>query len=336
MHSKRTHKLAASATPWDHLDDSELTSAQALVAAGHRSAYRFRHESFDGDADFFNSFERKTCPYCNSMELIKFGFDTSGIRRYRCKVCTKTFTPVTGTIFEEHKLPLPAWSDFLVQLFSFESINVITREDRRSETTIPYWIAKVFAVLEGIQDKMVLTGRVQIDETFYPVPIAEEVSVDGKRLRGLSRNKICIAVGCDDSGRSFYARAGFGKPSTKRAMEAYGLHIKNGSLLIHDMEKAHRKLVQELELKEEVHNSKLISRLDDSENPLREVNRLCFLLKRFLDSHSGFNRENLDGWLNLFSVIMNQPSEKMEKAAMVLNRAMDNFKTLRFRDFYRS
>jgi hypothetical protein len=145
---------------------------------------------------------------------------------------------------------------------------VITREDRRSETTIPYWIAKVFAVLEGIQDGVVLTGRVQIDETFYPVPIAEEVSVDGKRLRGLSRNKICIAVGCDDFGRSFYARAGLGKPSTKRAMEAYGPHIRNGSLLIHDMEKARRKLVQELELKEEVHNSKLISKLDDSKNPL--------------------------------------------------------------------
>jgi hypothetical protein len=64
------------------------------------------------------------------------------------------------------------------------------------------------------------------------------------------------------------------------------------------------------------------------------VNRLCYLLKRFLDSHSGFDRSDLDGWLNLFSVAMNPPEDKMKKAVFVLNRAMGNPKTLRFRDFY--
>jgi hypothetical protein len=160
------------------------------------------------------------------------------------------------------------------------------------------------------------------------------VTVDGKLLRGLSRNKICIAVGSDDSGHSYFARAGYGKPSVQMVMKAYPAHIEPGSLLVHDMEKAHRRLVKELGLKEEVYNSKLISKLDDDDNPLGDVNRLCYLVKRFLGSHSGFDRDNLDGWLNLFSVIMNPPVDKMEKAVLVLNRAMSNPKTLRFRDFY--
>ena len=74
--------------------------------------------------------------------------------------------------------------------------------------------------------------------------------------------------------------------------------------------------------------------LPDSQNPLREVNRPCFLVKLFLGSHSGFRRESMQGYLDVFSVIMNPPEEKMEKAATVLDLAMRNPKTLRFRKLY--
>ena len=334
MSGKKRRKTAPSATPWDDLGIENLTPAQALVHATHKSAYAFRHESFVGDIDFFNQFAKECCPRCGDSRISVHGYQASGMKRYLCGGCKKTFSPTTGTVFDNRKLPLPAWVDFLIQLFSFESINVMTREDRRSDTTIPYWIGKVFAVLGGIQDGMVLSGRVQIDEAFYPIPGKEAVMVDGKLLRGLSRNKICIAIGCDNSGHSFFRRAGFGKPSKKKVMEAYAPHIERGSLLIHDMEKAHRRLVEDLELKEEVYNSKLLVKLDDADNPLGDVNRLCYLVKRFLNSHSGFDRDDLDGWLNLFSVMMNPPVGKMEKVVLVLNRAMGNPKTLRFRDFY--
>lgn len=160
--------LAASATPWDDIDSSELTPAQALVAASHRSAYRFRHESFAGDADFFNGFSRCACPVCKGTRVVKYGFDATGVQRYRCNACSKTFTPVTGTIFEDRKLPLPAWADFLIQLFSFESISAMAREDKRGSTTIPYWLGKVFAVLDGVQDDVMLSGRVQIEKHTTP------------------------------------------------------------------------------------------------------------------------------------------------------------------------
>jgi hypothetical protein len=334
MGNKKRHRLAASGTPWDGLKGDDLTPAQALVTASHRSIYKFRHESFRGDADFFNGFSRDSCPLCGGTHISKRGFNAVGVQRYSCANCKKRFTPATGTIFEDHKLPLSAWVDFLLQAFSYESINAMTREDRRSETTLPYWMGKLFAVLEGIQDKSVLSGRVQIDETYYPVPVAETISVDGKKLRGLSRNKICIGIGCDDSGRSYFVQEGLGKTSGAKTFAAFGMHIAKGSLLVHDMEKGHRKLVDGLGLIDEPHNAKLLSKLDDKDNPLQKVNNLCFLVKLFLNRHSGFNRADLDGYLNLFSVIMNPPADKMEKAVLVLNRAMANLKTLRFREFY--
>lgn len=73
---------------------------------------------------------------------------------------------------------------------------------------------------------------------------------------------------------------------------------------------------------------------NNPENPLAAVNRLCYLLRLFLDSHTGFDRTRLGGYLDLFWVMMNPPRDKMEKAAFVLVRAMRNPKTLRYRDFY--
>ena len=100
------------------------------------------------------------------------------------------------------------------------------------------------------------------------------------------------------------------------------------------MENAHNRLIRELSLESEAYNSKEVSRLPDRDNPLRALNRLSSPVKEFLHRHSGFDRDDIDGWLDLFSVIMNPPDDKMEKAAMVLDRAMSNPKTVRYRDFY--
>ena len=118
-----------------------------------------------------------------------------------------------------------------------------------------------------------------------------------------------------------FANEGLGKTSGARTVAAFGGCVTLGSTLVHDMENGHNRLVRELGQRSERHNSKLI-------------NRLCCLLRLFLDSHSGFDRTMLDGYLDLFWVMMNPPADKMEKAAFVLDRAMRNPKELRCRDFY--
>lgn len=49
---------------------------------------------------------------------------------------------------------------------------------------------------------------------------------------------------------------------------------------------------------------------------------------------NGANRNGVQVYRRLFSVAMNPPSDKLEKAAFALDRAMRCPKTLRFRDFY--
>lgn len=334
MSGKKVRRAAASATPWDGIADHELEPSQRIVAASHRSAYAFRHEAFDGDIDFLNSYPRSECPRCGGPAS-KNGREASGLQRYRCASCGRTFTPATGTIFEGRKLPVPAWSDFLVQTFSYASVSLMTREDRRSDTTLPYWMAKLFSVLEGVQDETVLSGRVWIDETYVP-EVAGKLwrRPDGKLPRGISRNQLCIGVGVDDSGRSVCIYEGKGTATTAKTWEAFGSRIAPGSTLVHDMETAHNKLVKELRLKSEAHNGKALMGVPDKLNPMDPVNRVCFLLKTFLRSHSGFDRDDLQGYLDLFHIIVNEPDDKLEKAALVLDRAMRYPVSLRFREFY--
>ena len=218
----------------------------------------------------------------------------------------------------------------------FESMQGMTRSNRRSSTTVPYWFARLFAVLEGVQDATVLGGRVQIDETLYPLALADQPRMpDGSKIRGgCSKSKLRIGIGCDGHGSSIYRYEGLGETSGAETMRAFGSNIERGSTLAHDSENGHNRPVRELGLVDERYDAKEIKKLPDKENPLREVNRLCFLLKLFLDAHSGFDRGDIGGYLDLFSVMMNPPADKMEKAAMVLDRAMTTPKSLSFRDFY--
>lgn len=334
MDGKKRKRLSASATPWDDTPEDELEPSQVIVAASHKGIYAFRHERHVGDADFFNGYPREKCPYCGGS-LAKAGFNRAGVQRYGCKTCKRISTPVTGTIFDNVKLPVTAWVDFILQALSFESISSMTREDRRANTTTLYWMAKLFAVLDGIQGDTVLAGKVWIDEKYWPVASKDAVrTTEGKLLCGLSKNQICIAIGVDESDRSIFLHEGFGKPSKSRTWAAFGDHIAAGSTLLHDMEHSHAVLVDRLSLIDEQYNAKTLKGLSDDLNPLEPVNRLCHLADCFLRSHSGFDRANMQGYLDLLHVAMNPPKNKLEKVAMILDRAMCCPNTLRFRDFY--
>ena len=148
------------------------------------------------------------------------------------------------------------------------------------------------------------------------------------RKRGLSRNKLCAAIGCDGEGRSVFVSCGRGKTRRARAWEAYG------SQLSHDKERSHSVLVERLSWESVEYGAREISRMPDKENPLRSVNHLCFLLETFLNSHSGFDRDDLPGWLELFHAMMDGPADKIEKAAMVLGCALRIPKTLSDREFF--
>ena len=151
-------------------------------------------------------------------------------------------------------------------------------------------------------------------------------------LRGLSRNKICIGAAIDEDHNVLLLSEGFGKPSQKVSYEAFVDHISPNSTLIHDGEKSHKKLIADLSLIDEQHSTKETKSLEDFENPLDPVNHIHYLTKRFLYSHSGFDRSQIQDYLNLYSFILNPPFDKLEKVDKLLNLVFENPKLLRYRE----
>jgi hypothetical protein len=127
---------------------------------------------------------------------------------------------------------------------------------------------------------------------------------------------------------------GTGKPTQKKTFEAFKNHIKPGSTLIHDGESAHVKLVKELSLVSIAYASKDLKGLPDKDNPMNPVNRVHAILKMFLNAHSSFKRDDLQGYLNLFALVSNPPNNLLEKVELVIKSAFENPKSLRYRDYY--
>ena len=318
-------------TPWD--DSPRPTPVQRFIKVHYQTRYEERHQPLDetGEAEMINSFEPKHCPFCQSESFIKYGHDRNGINRYKC-VCGKSFKPTTGTIFDSRKIGICEWIEYCLNIFRYVSLNADSWNNRNAISTSKYWLEKLFLTLENSQSNVVLSGTVWLDETYYSLMLRDRIrDENGNLLRGLSRNQICIGVATDKKHTVCFFE-GFGKPSQKRSYETFKDHIASGSTLIHDKEKAHKKLIEKLELKCVSYSSSDLKRLADSENPLDPVNRIHCLLKMFLNAHSGFCRDEIQDYLNLYSFVINSPSDHLEKVEKIINLVFENPKSLKYRD----
>lgn len=121
------------------------------------------------------------------------------------------------------------------------------------------------------------------------------------------------------------------KGQENQADKEHSIRLKPGSTLIHDIEKSHNALIEDLGLESIVFDARQLMNIPDSENPLNRVNQYCRMLKRFLNAHSGFICKDLQDYLNLFSFIMNEPQDKHQKVEEFIIRAVSCRITHRYR-----
>ena len=322
-------------TPWDEKDD--LTPTESFIKSNYQSHYDEKHPRLGetNEADLINSYPVTECPCCTSCRFIRNGYDSNGIQMYRCKDCGRKFTRLTGTIFQDHKISVTEWIEYCLDLMGYSSLNATSMNNKNSSTTSKYWMEKIFLLLRSVSDSLALSGTVYIDEKMYRVVKHELIEVDGHKLRGISRNQYCIGIGYDGH-ITFCQVEGTGKTSIPKTWAAFGSRIVPGSKLIHDKEKSHIALTKRLNLTSIAYDSKSLRGLPDNENPLNPINKQCFMLERFLDTHQGFNRDELQDYCNLFMFIMNQPSNKLEKVKVLLDSAMTSAVTLKFRACFKA
>lgn len=322
-------------TPWDSKDD--LSELQSFIKNKYLENYNFKHPKISetNEAAILNSIEIKSCRHCNSEKIKKNGKNENGVQIYFCKECRKKFNPTTGTIFEGHKISITEWIEFLLNIFNYGSTTLTSKVNKNSMNTAIFWLHKIFLILREYQKNIILKDKVYIDEMFYSVIKSDIKTKDGKKLRGLSKNQHCIGIGCDKN--NIFAKVEcLGKTSTEITKETFINHIEKGSRLIHDDEKSHILLVEKLDLIDESYKSIWLKKQDDKNNPLRPINHQCDLIRQFLNTHSGFDREDLQDYLNLYCFMNSKPSNKLEKVSILLELALKTKVTLKYRELFNS
>jgi len=318
-------------TPWD--GEKDVTATQEFLRTHYHARYEERHPALQdaGETALINAHRPACCPYCGSGNFISKGYDSLGIQRYQC-ACGRKFKPTTGTIFDSQKIPISEWIEYCLNIFRYISLNADSWNNRNAISTSKYWLEKLFLTLDEWQDDIILGETVWLDETYYSVLMRDrERNESGHFLRGISRNQICIGVATDKTHTICYVE-GFARPSQEASYQTFKSHLKSGSTLIHDKEKTHRKLVAALDLKSKAYKAADLRGLADSENPLDPVNRIHCLLKMFLNAHSGFNRKDLQAYLNLYAFVINPPFDHLEKVEKIIEMAFNSPKGLKYRD----
>lgn len=322
-------------TPWDNI--AERTPSQQFLYEAYANMYQQKHPVLleTGEDTLINSFIPKSCPHCRSERFKRYGWTKNQIQRYKCLDCAKTFTPVTKTIFDGHKISIREWMDYTLNLIRYVSVNADSWNNRNAFTTSRYWLGKIFAVLRAYYgETATLSGRVYLDETYYSVRSQDLKTLpDGTKLRGISVNQLCVGVACTDD-RIVCVFEGKGRPSMRKTFKFFGNVIAPGSTLVHDKDNTHSVLVEKLGLIDESYSSKELENLPDKENPLRRVNEVHARLKDFLNAHSSFNRDSIQGYMDLFSFAMNPPPDPLEKVDLLLNLSFNTYKLLRYREIF--
>lgn len=314
---------------WNKKVLSKSNPLQNLLKSTLQEWYNAKHRfNSKEEVDFLNSVYPEICPFCHETIFVKAGKNKNGIQRYKCQKCFSYFTILTGTVFDSHKIPISEWIEFLIHIIEHHSLRTSSRDNQNSRSTGKYWIYKLFEVLSHIQDEVVLSGRIYFDETY--VPLVKRVRAN-KNLKGLKQ--ICIGVATDGK-YTILINEKVNKETENTTYKLFKKRFKEGSTIVHDENHSHNILFRDNKLFSESYNSKKIKELPAKKNPLEKINHIHFLFKDFIRSHGGFSRDEIDGWINIFSFLINPPFNAYKKIGYLINLALNTHKILRYRALF--
>ena len=157
---------------------------------------------------------------------------------------------LSGTVLEGCKKPLAAWVPFIRLALLSVPPGACTEACRISHRTAWERRHRLFAAVGGCQDRIVLRGRVWADEACVSGTDLSKGCGQARR-RGLSKQKLCMAVGIDARKEPVAVACGHGRPSAACIRAALGGRVAEGATPVHDRERAHDVLVRESGLADE-------------------------------------------------------------------------------------
>lgn len=239
----------------------------------------------------------KICPKCGSYgPLSKNGKSPKGVQRFKCPSCERTF------ILDESSTKHLHTSDYFFKKFigymiDDVTLEVISRNLNINIKTAHYYRYLVFHALSDYQSEIKMGGTILIDETF--ISIREKkykiYRADGKDLRGLSFNQLCVITLINLQGISLAKVSSRAMALPEHYKLLFNRNIYNPKLFIHDGNTKQYQFINQFNCE------KVNARKDQSEMYSTEIiDSYHSNLKKYFFKHAGHRLKYLQHYLNFF------------------------------------
>jgi len=248
--------------------------------------------------------DRIECVHCHSSHIVKIGPLRKHIHRYLCRKCHKSFSDLTGTIFENSKIPLNEWFYIARELQRNTSINQIHNDLGRKYDNVHNAARKI---MDSVFMKRLveLSGEdVEVDEMYQSAGSKGTKQAErtprkrGLKLRGrgtYDRDKPPIVAAVERNGKTSIEVF---RKLNKKNIDAF-LYFVTGRFVHTDDFRIYKHLDNEPGMvHESVNHSK--KRYAECYKHSNTVEGMFCGLRNWLRKYKGVCKENLYRFVSLF------------------------------------
>ena len=271
------------------------------------------------------SSQARACPHCQGTDLALHG-QASGLQRYRCQACRRTFNALTGTTLARLRMK-DKWLGFSGALVASEPLRPAAATLGVHRNTALRWRHRFLTALKADRTAT-LQGITEADETYVLESHKGCRKLDrparrrgGKAAkRGLSSEQVCVLVARDRTGQTLDWVTGYGQMSKAQLSGALQHVLATDVLLLSDGNPTYRGFAQEAGICHEAINLSAGVRVNGAVH-IQNVNAYHGRLKQWLNRFHGVATHHLDNYLGWFRSLDNHHASSPEGAlAMALGK----------------
>jgi len=273
---------------------------------------------------------KNICPRCGCVDLYRHGL-VSGLQRYRCKKCHKTFNALTGTPLA-HLRHKPKWLTYLDEMNQSHTVRESATNTGVHRNTSFRWRHRFLTWIS--QDRPAkLHGITEADETYLLESNKGQRNLARKPRKrggtaskpGLSGEQVCILVARDRAKQTLDFVVGTGSLTKNRLTTALKPVLDVDVLLVSDANPTYTAFCETEGISHEVVNLSQHQRVKGAYH-VQNVNAYHSRFKMWLERFHGVATKYLQnylGWRRAFE--QHHPPLTPE---MLLSAALGNFQHL--------
>lgn len=267
-----------------------------------------------------------TCPRCHSNHINKNGH-FRGKQRYVCCECGSSFNDFTDTFLYHNKVPIEKWILYGRLFIECKSLPTIAKELQITIVTAFYMRHKLLDAISSNIDS-VLKEIIEADETFLAVSYKGQSKLPrisrkrGKqtKMRGLSHEKVCIAVALDNDKNLLIKPICLGRVQTNGLFSMFANHIEEGSILCTDRASAYMEVASKLKL---IHH-RYRNKSEFDQYHINHINSLHNNFKMWINGFRGVSTKYLEhytSWFGLLHFMKNM--DELSKVRTLMKKIME-------------